>query len=254
MIFWLWSSTLAGKAWSTKFPIAAIPMRMLTTKQLRMKANQTITELIAWDCCLASVLSLQGFFEGPLIFFPAQGSSLLTGRFPTHDEHGALLRGLRGGRAGQDICGGWKAVFESWTGDWKERKLSHCFQKRNYQSTLLCDQCRAVQPHAKTPHSMLHLIYSNFNLDAPWTRTQRSHEQYVEETPSELRTPWLRVPGFHISRIRWDVAHTILLGCGKDIAGSFLCDVATRHANLKASISTTRIRNGQSTPSSVCPG
>lgn len=154
----------------------------------------------------------------------------MTGRYPTHNEHGQAFTGERQARAGSDICGGWRAAFESWTGDWKERTLSHMFQKRNYQSTLVCDQCQAVQPHAKTPVNMLPLIYTNFNVDAPWVRTVRSHDEYVEETAVALRSPWLRVPGFHTSRIRWDVAHTILLGCGKDIGGSFLCDLESwRH-------------------------
>ena len=161
-------------------------------------------------------------------FRVCSGESLLTGRFPTHDEHGHAFGGERGSKAGGEICGGWRAAFESWTGDWKERSLCHVFQKRNYQSTLLCDQCRAVQPHARTPAKMLSMIYSNFNVDAPWVSTVRTHDEYLQETPVASRTPWVCVPGFHLSRIRWDVAHTILLGCGKDIAGSFLCDLASR--------------------------
>ena len=125
------------------------------------------------------------------------------------------------------FAGGWRGAFESWTGDWKERSLSHCFQKRNYQSTLVCDQCGAVSPHARTPHRMLEYVYSNFQDDAPWKQTLRNHEDYLRETPDCMLTPWLSVPGFNISRIRWDVAHTILLGAGKDIAASFLCDLVS---------------------------
>ena len=135
--------------------------------------------------------------------------------------------GSRAGRAGQYVCGGWRGGFESWAGDWKERSLSQEFKRRNYQSTQLCDQCSAVQPHAKTPHHLLHLIYTNFALDAPWRSTIRNHDTYLQETPLSSRTPWLKVPGFNISRVRWDSAHTILLGIGKDVAAGFLWDVVS---------------------------
>ena len=47
MLFWLWSSTMAKKTWSTKFLFAAIPMRHLPTKELRAKANKVVVEAIA---------------------------------------------------------------------------------------------------------------------------------------------------------------------------------------------------------------
>ena len=139
--------------------------------------------------------------------------------------------GARGTKANQPIAGGWKGGFESWCGDWKERALSHSFVRRNYQSTMVCDQCSAVNPHARTSADLLHLVYSDFRVDAPWTRTIRNHTTYLAETPAQNQTPWLAVPGFDISRVRWDSAHTILLGTGKDIAGSFLCDMAPQSRN-----------------------
>ena len=158
---------------------------------------------------------------------PIQGKTLLQGRFPTLDHYGNELRGPHGARAGTHVCGGWLAGFESWTGDWKERSLSHSFIKRNYQSTLLCDQCRAVQPHKKTPEDMLGLVYSNFNIDAPWTATIRSHADYLTQTSPSQRSAWCSLPGFDLNRVRWDTAHTILLGTGKDMAASFLLDFVT---------------------------
>lgn len=123
------------------------------------------------------------------------------------------------------ICGGWRAGSESWCGDWKERALSHQFVRKNYQSTQVCDQCDAVKPFARTPPHLLGLIYTDFRLDAPWTRTIQTHEQYVQSAPVDKLTPWLEVPGFILSRVRWDSAHTILLGTGKDLASSFLYDM-----------------------------
>ena len=135
--------------------------------------------------------------------------------------------GSRGLRANSPIAGGWRGAFESWCGDWKERSLSHAFIRRNYQSTTLCDQCKAIQPFKRTPPNLMHLIYTDFRLDAPWTRTLRDHQAYLAETPGDQQTPWVHVPGFDLSRVRWDSAHTILLGTGKDVAASFLVDLVT---------------------------
>ncbi len=154
---------------------------------------------------------------------------MLNGRFPSVDQYGNLFNGARAAKSGQFIAGGWRGGFEAWCGDWKERSLSHCFVKRNYQSTMLCDQCGAVSPHAKTPERLLQYVYSNFDVCAPWKQTLRTHAQYLQETPLHLQTPWLAIPGFDISRVRWDSAHTILLGTGKDIAASFLCDLVSCH-------------------------
>lgn len=152
---------------------------------------------------------------------------MLSGRFPTLDQHGLPLRGQRALRANQLVAGGWRGAFESWTGDWKERSLSHCFKARNYQSTMVCDQCNAVNPHARTQERLLRYTYSNFQDNAPWKETLRNHATYLRETPQHLVTPWIEVAGFDISRVRWDSAHTILLGTGKDIAAGFLWDFVT---------------------------
>ena len=161
----------------------------------------------------------------PIVPASCQGKSLLEGIFPSHDQFGNDLTGDRAVKAGTQICGGWRAGFESWCGDWKERSLSHNFVKRNYQSTYLCDQCDAIKPFAATPAELLPYIYTDFRLDAPWTTTIRDHQTYLDNTPAGNVTPWVEVPGFTITRVKWDSAHTILLGAGKDLAASFLYDL-----------------------------
>lgn len=162
----------------------------------------------------------------------SSGKSLLSGVFPSSDQYGNKLRGDRGLKANSPICGGWRGGFESWCGDWKERSLSHAFVKRNFQSTFLCDQCQAVQPFNKTPEDIMPLIYSDFRLNAPWTATVRNHQEYLNQTPLRNQSPWIQVPGFSICRVRWDSAHTILLGTGKDVAASFLCDLVTWNKSI----------------------
>ena len=153
------------------------------------------------------------------------GKTLLSGKFPSTDHLGLALSSEREAKAGQPVAGGWRGAFESWCGDWKERSLSHCFKRRNYQSTFLCDQCGAINPHAKTPAHLLQYVYSDFQ--GRWRETLRNHASYLRETPICNYTPWLDVPGFDISRVCWDLAHTVLLGCGKDLVGSFLLDLVT---------------------------
>ena len=99
---------------------------------------------------------------------------------------------------------------------------------------MMCDQCGAVNPHARTRQDLLQYVYSNFL--GPWRETQRDHEAYLRETPVVYQTPWLSVPGFNISRVRWDTAHTVLLGCGKDLAASFLLDLAPRNLYMMISL------------------
>ena len=234
---------MSSTTFCTRYPFAVIPMKLLPKKDLREKANKVITSIIAWDSPFTKnnvrhfsfktqnqKLKQPWFISKSMLHYDKmensyQGKTLLDGKFPMLDQHGVPLGGARGAKAGQALAGGWRGGFESWTGDWKERSLSHVFKRRNYQSTMVCDQCAAVNPHARTPQALLPNVYSNFF--GPWRQTIRDHQTYLQETPVPLQTPWLSVPGFDISRVKWDVAHTVLLGCGKDIVGSFLWDLVS---------------------------
>ena len=148
----------------------------------------------------------------------------MEGKFPSMDQFQNPLVGKRALRAGSLISGGWRGGFDCWAGDWKERALSHVFVGRNYQSTRVCDQCLAIKPFARTPENLLSLVFTDFSQQAPWRSTLQSHDQYLQNTPRHHWTPWLAIPGFVISRVKFDSAHTILLGTGKDIAASILYD------------------------------
>ncbi len=84
-----------------------------------------------------------------------QGEALLEGRFPFLNQFGSALSGARAEKAGKTIANGWRGGFDAWTGDWKERSLSHNFSKRNYMSMRVCDQCDAVKPFKRTPQQLL---------------------------------------------------------------------------------------------------
>ena len=122
---------MSKKNWSTKFPFAAIPMRLLPTKELRRKANalwlRRLRGTAARNCMVkpkifthASQTTLKLYVSS---FHGLQGQTLLSGVFPSTDQYGNGLSGERAARAGKHVAGGWKACFESWVGDWKERSL-----------------------------------------------------------------------------------------------------------------------------------
>lgn len=62
MLIYLWSSTMAMTNWSTKFPIAVVPMRWLPSKELKEKVHRTIVKLIAWDRILGEKNTAYVFF------------------------------------------------------------------------------------------------------------------------------------------------------------------------------------------------
>ena len=207
MLFWIWSSVLADgtSSYTIKFLFGAIPMKLLPTKDLRRLANERMVDVIRWDL-----------------------ESLLSGTFPDRDHlEQPFVDARRARKAGAPIANGWKIGFDAWIGDWKERTLSHNFVGKNYQSRSVCDACEAVQIFPRTPESLYHLTYCNFREDAPWQSTRVTHDEYMRNTHSSNVTPWAAIPGFRKERIQWEPMHVILLGTGKDVAGSILCDVAS---------------------------
>ena len=206
MLFWIWSSTLAEgtSSYTIKFLFGAIPMKLLPTKELRKLANERMVDVIRWDL-----------------------ETLLTGKFPHHDHLGQpFLDARRARKAGALIADGWRLAFDAWIGDWKERTLSHNFVGKNYLSQCVCDACGAIQIFQKTPERVRHLTYCNFSADAPWQFTRVTHEVYLQKTRASELTPWMAIPGFRKERVQWEPMHVILLGTGKDVAASVLCDVA----------------------------
>ena len=151
MVFWLWSCPFGSlrNTWSVKFMFAGVPRKWVPTKTLLLAANRSIVSTIAWD-----------------------SEALLDGVKPMLDQYGCSLK-----KGGGVIAGDWRAGFDAWSGDWKERTLSHHFEKRNYGSTLCCDACLAVNPFTKTPAAWLPFLYTDFRLNAPWTNTIVTHEE-----------------------------------------------------------------------------
>ena len=113
------------------------------------------------------------------------GKNILAGKFPPTDQYGHDLLGKRALKANQDICGGWHAGFDSWTGDWKERSLSHVFVGRNYQSMQVCDQCGAIKPFSRTPNHLLRMVFTDFN-ETPLGEVRSEGAKSIYKIPHNL--------------------------------------------------------------------
>ena len=66
------------------------------------------------------------------------------------------------------------------------------------------------------------LAYTNFNADAPWRRTKRTHQSYLAQLEASGKpTPTLfrRVFGLRLECIAIDVLHTVDQGVASHIIG-----------------------------------
>ena len=70
-------------------------------------------------------------------------------------------------------------------------------------------------------HCNVCLIVSHKIFNDSFLHTQ----EYLRTIEPQNMTPWMQVPGFRIERIKWEIAHTTLLGCGKDLSSSVICDL-----------------------------
>ena len=194
---WSWASALTlGNDLETKFPLCLVWEEDMPTKKLRYDANKVVRRYI--DYCL---------------------QALESGVWPDVGFYGEPLRGSRR-KAGELLCGGeWQALFAGWKGDGKARKVENNFN-RGWDSTFICFECAAAAPF-KTAPPQLH--YTHVGPDAPWRLTRICHEMYMRTDGS---SPWALVRGWHLQLVYRDFAHTMLLGCCRDVAGSMLYEFA----------------------------
>jgi hypothetical protein len=108
-------------------------------------------------------------------------------------------------------------LFSGWKGDWKARYQSH--RLLHYYSTgLLCDQCVAVKP---VKHHRPVFLYSDF--PGEWRNFCFNYTAFLQRNRTSL-TPWVIVPGFHHTRILWDLMHCFHMGAAKDMCAAIIID------------------------------
>ena len=100
---------------------------------------------------------------------------VLSNEHPKMDHLENPIRGVRNFKAGQALHPrGVRMVFSGTVGDWKwhweELNLRH-----HYNAEEVCHNCRAVKAAESE------LCMHNFTVDAPWTLTDRTLTEYIDE-------------------------------------------------------------------------
>lgn len=112
---------------------------------------------------------------------------LRSGVFPLKDHTGSAFKAgsKESMRAGRAFCGGFRACFAGFKGDWEARVQVHKLQ-RHYGCIDICEKC----PASKTSDV---LSYGDFRPQAAHRQLTFSHEDYLRMTPEAKRSSWTRV-------------------------------------------------------------
>lgn len=103
-----------------------------------------------------------------------------------------------------------RLIYMAFKADLKARKQCHLLEE-NYLSRRMCDRCQAVQLF-----TMAHdpLSYKNLQENAPYTRTCKGHDEYIQG--ARQISPWAVVPGWQFESLTFDMMHIIFLGIAKN--------------------------------------
>jgi len=141
-------------------------------------------------------------------------NSLLVGRWPSTDEHGAPIS-----KKGGQLAGKWKGAFVQIRGDWQFFSQALNFPQWN-SSLRMCWLCKAS-------NTLEHLFWTNFNDDAPWLETLWSHESYLADLAEKGEDPpaLFSITGFRLECVMVDVLHTVDQGIASHIIGNIFVEV-----------------------------
>ena len=120
--------------------------------------------------------------------------TLQSGWFPLKDLSGAAFApgSKQAMLAGTPFCGGFRACFAGWKGDWEARVQVHKLQ-RHYGCLQVCEKCPAM----KSPDV---LSYADFRPSAAHRLLTFSQDDYLHMTPAASRSSWTQVRGWSIHR------------------------------------------------------
>ena len=145
----------------------------------------------------------------------------LDNAFPAFDHNDEPIKGRRRYKSGQPLhAGGVKMVFAGTVGDWKWH-----FEAFNLQHYYSCEQCCQNCRAVKSVNSLM--CAYNFALDAPWTESDRTLQEYVEEQVAlDTLHPFCTIKGWHTKNIFEDALHTDCLGVRQLANGGALWELA----------------------------
>ena len=193
---WEWSSTeTTGSTLRTKMVFCAIPSEMMPTLELKLSVHATVCNFIA-----------------------EIHEVLLSGRFPERIAN-TPLQGWRSTMMNLEFADGFSAGFAGAKFDAKAKKESNNY-KHFYNAGFICNECFAAKTTKKTPGA---LLYSDCSDNAVWKLTTITHEAYLKITDPANLSPWIKVPGWHLTRggLR-DLLHCFWLGFAKDLAAAVI--------------------------------
>ena len=144
----------------------------------------------------------------------------LSNVFPDTDEFGEPIKGTRRYKSGKPLHPhGVRMVFAGTVGDWKWHVEAFNLQ-RWYAKEEVCEECHAEKSHGD-------LCMHNFLLDAPWTETERSLDEYLaEQRQLDTVSPFCDIEGWHTFNIYQDAVHTDMLGVRPLANGGAMWEIA----------------------------
>ena len=140
----------------------------------------------------------------------------------------------RAAKAGQDICGGYRAVFAGMTSDWKY--TFECFHLPwNYTADCVCHLCGADS--SQGPNT-----FSNFAMNAPCFMIEHDEIAYVNSMCG-IMSPYTLLPGWSLPALFPECMHCGCLGVHLLAAGSALKELANSgHWGRQRDITTWKER------------
>ena len=148
--------------------------------------------------------------------------ALSDGKFPDADHNGKLFSKAhhphRFLMAGKDLAGGMCGAFAEMRGDWKYLKEALHLKQHYGLKDLICHRCNVLKFSAD-----LGMRYTNFHQGAPHRKTIFKNSTWMAMMlAAALVSPLLLIPGFHVTRICFDILHCLELGVFQVAVPSFM--------------------------------
>ena len=195
------SKCLPVKMWGDKAPVTRnLGISVLTMSPVMSKLATMMSRVLLLLTVAGTVFDEAPFYERLAWSFAACAS----GKHPRYDWDGNLFSptSKRGALAGELLCGGFSIILAWVTVD--EEWISEIFMfENNYNVDELCRRCKATKRGGL-------LSAFNFCKGAPWTLAKRFHESYRQGAGHNLAI--LKVPGVHLTAIKYDPMHVMFWG------------------------------------------
>lgn len=111
--------------------------------------------------------------------------------------------------------------FEKGISAYQRETLTHVYASHTLpllpSALRMCDRCLANQGSEAPPA----MQYRNFSDTKAWDLTIIDGESYLH-MDRDCLTPWLKVEGFNMENMAWDLLHNIYLGTARDLVASGL--------------------------------